>query len=1218
VGHPVDVATGTLFDQYIDYGLPGLIPLAFSRYYSTALIAKGPGPLGWGFRHNYQYELRQSLEGWVYIDDEGSEVTLTDDGSFAQSGKLTLPAHGIELRGTIDRVQLVNYDDDPSLSFVFVRRPNSRQYDLASMQRHPKNRLDLSYDNQYRLQAVTQSRSGFRLKLIYDAANRVANVICEAGAHEIVVSFAYDAGGDLVTVSDRQGVEAQLQYDAHRMTSESRRSAGVHEFLFDSQGRCVRAAGPDGYETRLLAYDPDARKTVVTDSKGEKTTYEYNDGGQITKVTDPLGNKISYAYDDAGRPTNEVDANGVAVNKEYDDLGRLTTTRFADGKLFEMEWTEDHRLKAAKDPYGLVWKYTYDDIGLLVQTENPRGDIYQYAYTDYGEVESVVTPTGATYRYQHNGAGHTTACIDPLGYVTSAQFDARGNPLEVHAPTGAVTRFTYDAFERVVEVRDSLNQIFRQEYDAQGRLSREYGAAGDYVEYHYNTCGQVVAIRREDGVVERAEFDSEPGRILSVQDGNGNTLSYQYDVLGRPIERRNFDGSVIRFEYDPVGNVTAVVSADGTRQEYEYDAFDQVVVRRTGSKEVKFEYDLNGNMTAALAPDHEVRWERDLYGDVLAETQDNHRIEYQYGGTGLRTEMKTPLGQSVSYQWDVASQLQQLTFGNASIGFEYDPAGQELERHFSGGGRFSRRYDLKGRLVHEAFTPPGLGPAGRGSAQASIGKAPTGFSRDYSYDHREHLQQVRDSLRGTTDVYHDQVGQLRAAIRIWGLAEYFDYDGAGNRIATARLSAAVPPTPDQAFLTGFGPASMKRDELTSRGATVDLAAIGPGNRVSAAQTQSGVCEYDSNSSGFVIEKRVWRDGVKEVWKYEWDDDGRLASVVRPDGVVWQYEYDPMGRRVLKRGPTSVTRYVWDHDRILHALEDGKAPITYVHSPQSPELLICHFGAETNFVVSDLVASPSEYVRPDGVATWWRLNETWGKAFAPLEGQPGFNGQWLDSESGLHYNHFRYYDPDLGRYLSPDPIGLVGGINEYGYGPCPFEGYDPDGLINALGGGPFNYPYPTSRNPDLHENRRISDPRSSSNPNSYGTRTVPGRTENSPGKCLAVLRGPNGQQAFVSGHGRGQLRGRSRTPHTTGGPRGNWNHAEIQALRFLGRPGTPQGHYTLFIDRPFCGRCRRSVPKLLARLPPGVEVTIKIQRADGTFETVVRRNQEVPHGRGAHC
>jgi RHS repeat-associated protein len=60
----------------------------------------------------------------------------------------------------------------------------------------------------------------------------------------------------------------------------------------------------------------------------------------------------------------------------------------------------------------------------------------------------------------------------------------------------------------------------------------------------------------------------------------------------------------------------------------------------------------------------------------------------------------------------------------------------------------------------------------------------------------------------------------------------------------------------------------------------------------------------------------------------------------------------------------------------------------------------------------------------------------------------FQGQYLDRDTGLHYNTFRYYDPDVGRFISPDPIGLMGGMNLQAYGPNPVSWVDPLGWCAA--------------------------------------------------------------------------------------------------------------------------------------------------------------------------
>ena len=71
----------------------------------------------------------------------------------------------------------------------------------------------------------------------------------------------------------------------------------------------------------------------------------------------------------------------------------------------------------------------------------------------------------------------------------------------------------------------------------------------------------------------------------------------------------------------------------------------------------------------------------------------------------------------------------------------------------------------------------------------------------------------------------------------------------------------------------------------------------------------------------------------------------------------------------------------------------------------------------------------------------------------------FQGQYLDRDTGLHYNTFRYYDPDIGRFISPDPIGLNGGINLSSYAPNPVGWSDALGLAGnwSIGGQPITAP-----------------------------------------------------------------------------------------------------------------------------------------------------------------
>ncbi|MDK7374219.1 RHS repeat domain-containing protein [Weeksella virosa] len=102
-------------------------------------------------------------------------------------------------------------------------------------------------------------------------------------------------------------------------------------------------------------------------------------------------------------------------------------------------------------------------------------------------------------------------------------------------------------------------------------------------------------------------------------------------------------------------------------------------------------------------------------------------------------------------------------------------------------------------------------------------------------------------------------------------------------------------------------------------------------------------------------------------------------------------------------------------------------------------------------VYDQIGTPQLLLNQSQEVVWEAESKAWGETYVePREVKEGvvnnhrFQGQYYDEESELHYNTFRYYDPELGRFISQDPIGLMGGINVYQYAPNPVEWVDPWG------------------------------------------------------------------------------------------------------------------------------------------------------------------------------
>ena len=140
-------------------------------------------------------------------------------------------------------------------------------------------------------------------------------------------------------------------------------------------------------------------------------------------------------------------------------------------------------------------------------------------------------------------------------------------------------------------------------------------------------------------------------------------------------------------------------------------------------------------------------------------------------------------------------------------------------------------------------------------------------------------------------------------------------------------------------------------------------------------------------------------------------------------------------------------------------------------------------AEVYYFHTDQVGLPEELSNSQGQLVWQATYKTWGNTQAEewklVEADGGrvhsldagdqpenearqqnlrFQGQYLDRDTGLHYNTFRYYDPDIGRFISPDPIGLMGGINLESYGPNPVGWIDPLGFSTLPTEGSASEPY----------------------------------------------------------------------------------------------------------------------------------------------------------------
>jgi RHS repeat-associated protein len=224
--------------------------------------------------------------------------------------------------------------------------------------------------------------------------------------------------------------------------------------------------------------------------------------------------------------------------------------------------------------------------------------------------------------------------------------------------------------------------------------------------------------------------------------------------------------------------------------------------------------------------------------------------------------------------------------------------------------------------------------------------------------------------------------------------------------------------------------------------------------VSGAETRAFAYDAAGNLTG---------DGSNS---YTYDDAGRRVSAT-VNGQSWQYAYNALGQRVMKRSGTGTTLFMYDEQGHLLGEYDGTGrliqetvwlgdiPVATLKPSASGQ------GTDIHYVHADHLNTPRRISRPaDNMLLWAWDSEPFGNS-APDQNPQGagtfayhlrFPGQYFDQETGLHYNYFRDYDPGTGRYIQSDPIGLEGGsMSLYTYADnAPTMNADPLGLFKFHG------------------------------------------------------------------------------------------------------------------------------------------------------------------------
>ena len=199
-----------------------------------------------------------------------------------------------------------------------------------------------------------------------------------------------------------------------------------------------------------------------------------------------------------------------------------------------------------------------------------------------------------------------------------------------------------------------------------------------------------------------------------------------------------------------------------------------------------------------------------------------------------------------------------------------------------------------------------------------------------------------------------------------------------------------------------------------------------------------------------------QDHCKAGRQFHYNQAGRLETVTHNGQTIANYVYNAFNQRVLKTTRNKTTRFVYDLQGMMiqESANDDNTDIIWL---DGQAVLQASNGTDT-YIINDHLNTPRVGLNQQGKTTWQWRSDGFGNT-EPVNDPDGngeiteinlrFPGQYADKETGLYYNWNRYYDPETGRYVTSDPIGLLAGVNTYGYvGGNPINSDDRSGLYES--------------------------------------------------------------------------------------------------------------------------------------------------------------------------
>ncbi len=764
-----------------------------------------------------------------------------------------------------------------------------------------------------------------------------------------------------------------------------------------------------------------------------KTFIEYNhlDGLPTTVASSSIlkNNTLSPSYN--------------STYYRYDGDNKPIEIRFDNGDTYTMEYQNGQLIKTDQN------SLTYDNRGNVVMVENANNHKTFYEYDAIGRNTKITNPLGEETLFAYTGwnltsiesgrndgqPGHTTNFIyDNFGRLSQSSSELTGTPI-------LQKTFTYDSDNNLLSVTDQQGRTNTTTYDPWGHILTNTDATGNSTTYHYSELGQLLSSTNALAQTKTFTYDklnrlikvtnplngsnqityNENNRVTKFIDEESREFTFGYNLAGQKIWQKSPVSGPVSYKYDNRGRTSLLTLPDGTENTYKYDKYNRIeevtLAKNTSESTIlRYGYNRTGNLL----------W----YSDSSIGLTPLLQMTYDSLGR-LQTKTITPINKTLQLTYNHHGQREQLAvFDNTTelfhYSFTYDPA------------------DRLTALTEQQQATVRTTTFSSDNTNLLISKTyPNGVTADLGYNANRLLTDLHYKKSDSTTIAqfqynYDPLGRMTELTDEQGTT-IFQYDTLGHLI-----SADYPAT------SVLADESFTFDQTDNRLTSIDITdwTYDQGGKLTSYNNHN--IFYDANGS------KQTETIAADSTTYKFDTANRLTKIQGPS-LLSTYSYDYANRRIQKTVNGSSTWFLYDGANILAEFDQsGNLIENITYLPGTSDMLAVTKGIMSNTVLTSHIQSPL-YVFDNNQSLLWQARyQAFGKAMIDndvdnngniISIKQRFPGQYADSETGLYYNWNRFYNPETGRYISTDPMGISSGINLYGYaGASPVNYIDPTGLV----------------------------------------------------------------------------------------------------------------------------------------------------------------------------